>query len=485
MAADIFSGVRIVDPATAGRHSLLDKLALGLGANVENVEQRLELTDAELLLLNYDPTLSLRPVQELPRGTDWQTWFFCGGRGSGKSHAGAAACIIEASNDADARIVIVGPTYSEIVKTQLEGPSGIITLSPPWFRPKYEKARRKLVWANGAQATWLPAVNADKFRGAACSLLWADEFVAWKKGPVDTLNECYRVSRYRTKRMGKLGMSPRVLITTTPKPTKAFRHLMSEYGGGMVVARSSTFDNAANLDPSYIRYARRLSETVEGRREFLGELAFELDAGLFSRVDWDKSRVSKDAAPKRYDVIVVGVDPATGEKVGSHGADMHGISVVGLKLEADGLTHVYVLADLSFQSPEPSAWAKKAVGALRAWEPFAERAWVFAETNTGGSMVKSVLRTVDAEVPVKTERAQNSKAERAAPVSALAEAGLIHMVGKHHFLEQQLAVFDGSPGGHMKDDAVDAMTWPIWKYVVRRNKNKGALAMAADESAEG
>lgn len=42
--------------------------------------------------------------------------------------------------------VIVGPTYSEIVKNQVEGPSGILSLSPPWFMPKYEKAKRRLVW---------------------------------------------------------------------------------------------------------------------------------------------------------------------------------------------------------------------------------------------------------------------------------------------------------------------------------------------------
>jgi phage terminase large subunit-like protein len=485
VADDLFEGITLLTPERIGRLSQLERLALALGPRVGQFGELLELTDAEALALLYEPGFSLRPIQVTPRES-FVTWFFLGGRGAGKTHAGAAAVIEEALLDAEARILIVGPTYSEIVKNQLEGPSGILTLCPPWFAPRYLKARRKLIFPNGAQATWLPAKSADKFRGHASSMVWADEIVAWKVQPIEVLDECYRVNRHATGRMRRLGLPPRVLITTTPKPTPLFRHLLTMYREGMVLARSSTFDNAQNLASSYINLARRLADTVEGRREYRGELTFDMDPSLFRGVDWDASRVDPDQRPERFDLLVVAVDPATGEKVGAHGADNHGIVVVGFKLDAEGLLHAYVLADLSHQSPEPSSWAKKAVAALRAWEGAAERAWIFAETNTGGSMVKSTIRTVDGTVKVKTQRAKNSKAERAAPVSAMAEAGLVHMVGKHHELEGQLERFTGADGGHQRDDRVDAMVWPIWRYVVRRNKNKGALAEveAEDEQAE-
>ncbi len=130
---------------------------------------------------------------------------------------------------------------------------------------------------------------------------------------------------------------------------------------------------------------------------------------------WNKYRVKGglEAIPTRqgrrlFDTIIVSVDPATGEKKTS---DLHGIVVLGLREEADGLNHVYVLAALSMRSPEASAWAKAAVKAYHALAPSAERIWIFAETNTGGSMVKSMIRTVDGSVRIKTKRARNSKAD--------------------------------------------------------------------------
>ncbi|GHG79701.1 terminase family protein [Comamonas sp. JC664] len=478
----LLEGIPVLTSDRNGRHSTLQRIALRtrqLKGTVEGFADLLGLTAQELVTLYYEPIYSLRPVQVPP--STYRTFFFMGGRGTGKTYGGASAVIEEARADPESRILIVGPTYSEIVKNQLEGPSGVLSLSAPWFYPKYEKAKRRLVWPNGAQATWLPAKNADKFRGHQYTFIWADEPVAWKGDAIAVYKECRAVLRLRTTRMRREGLSARMFITTTPAPTPLFVEMLSDREG-LVLARSSTLENCDNLDPAYVRYARRMMHTTEGRREFLGELSFSMDPALYRRVNWNATRVSRKDAPKDYDYIVVSVDPATGEKKNS---DLHGIVVVGVRREKDGLDHVYVLADLSLQSPEPSAWAKKAVDALRAWETAAAKdsrgrpkAWIFAESNTGGSMVKATIRTV-AKVKVKTERARQSKAERASPVSSLAEAGLVHMVGKHDKLEKQLARFTGQEGGHGRDDRADAFAWPIFKYVVPKRKNAGAVERAA------
>ncbi|TQF09075.1 large terminase [Myxococcus llanfairpwllgwyngyllgogerychwyrndrobwllllantysiliogogogochensis] len=476
-AEDLLAGIPVITSVTHGRHSRLQRVALRARASrgsAVGLVDLLGLTAQELVALYYEPIYSLRPVQAPP--LHYRTFFFMGGRGAGKTYSGACAVIEEARADPEARILIVGPTYSEIVKNQLEGTSGILTLSPPWFYPKYEKAKRRLVWPNGAQATWLPAKNADKFRGHQYTFIWADEPVAWKGDAVAVYKECRAVNRLRTSRMRREGLSARMFITTTPAPTALFREMLGDRDG-LVLARSSTLENTDNLDPAYVRYARRVMHSTEGKREFMGELTFAMDPALYRKVNWTKTRVAPKKRPSSFDYIVISIDPATGEKKTS---DLHGIVVVGVRREADGMDHVYVLADLSLQSPEPSAWAKKAVEALRYWEPYAAkdsrgrpRAWIFAETNSGGNMVKSTIRTV-AKVKLRTERARQSKAERAAPVSSYAESGLVHMVGKHEKLEAQLAKFTGAEGGHGRDDRADAFAWPIFKYVIPKRQNVGA-----------
>ncbi|MFY1829126.1 terminase large subunit domain-containing protein [Myxococcus fulvus] len=490
-SGDLLEGLPILRPETHGRYSRLDRLALKLRerhSSVHGFAERLELTSQELLSLHYEPQFSLRPMQQSPDLVDpalaqWRVWFLLGGRGAGKTHAGAAAVIREAQQDPGARILIVGPTYTEIQKNQLEGPSGILTLAPPWFKPEHRKSKKQLIFPNGVVADYLPAAKANKFRGYGYTFEWLDEIVAWEKDPEGVYEECCRVGRGTSTRMRELGLSSRKVITTTPAPTQLFRTILKDREG-LVLSRSSTFDNAGNLDAAYIRQARAAAAGSSiGRREYLGELVFDLDPALFRKVDWNKTRINPKARPAMFDFIAVSIDPATGEK---KNADMHGIVVVGVREEADGLDHVYVLADLSLRSPEPSAWAKAAVKALHYWEPFARKdshrsprgAFVFAETNSGGNMVPHTIKQIE-KVKVRTERARQSKAARAAPVSMLAEAGLVHMVGKHPKLEEQLAKFTGQEGGHARDDRVDAMCWPIYLWVAQRRKNAGAAGRAS------
>ncbi|CAM4205567.1 hypothetical protein COSO111634_35010 [Corallococcus soli] len=42
--------------------------------------------------------------------------------------------------------------------------------------------------------------------------------------------------------------------------------------------------------------------------------------------------------------------------------------------------------------------------------------------------------------------------------------------------------FHRCPGGHARDDRVDAMVWPIYKHVVKMRRNVGAAAEPEPES---
>ncbi len=73
-----------------------------------------------------------------------------------------------------------------------------------------------------------------------------------------------------------------------------------------------------------------------------------------------------------------------------------------------------VLEDLSGVYT-PKEWARKAIGAYHKYK--ADR--IIAETNYGGDMVESTLRSVDDTIPFGKVTASRGKVVRAEPVSAL------------------------------------------------------------------
>jgi phage terminase large subunit-like protein len=79
-------------------------------------------------------------------------------------------------------------------------------------------------------------------------------------------------------------------------------------------------------------------------------------------------------------------------------------------------------------------------------------------------MVESVLRSVDAHLPVKLVSASTAKASRAAPVAARFEAGKAFLAGRFPSLEDEMAGLSWSgdyEGPGRSPDRVDAMVWAM------------------------
>ena len=148
--------------------------------------------------------------------------------------------------------------------------------------------------------------------------------------------------------------------------------------------------------------------------------------------------------------VVVGVDPP-----GTAGGDECGIVVCGLGPDGAG----YVLGDHSIGGLSPEGWARAVVAAAAGWG--ADR--VVAETNQGGEMVASVLRSVDAALPVRGVRARYGKGLRADPVRAQFEAGKARFAGAFPELEDQLCglTLNGYEGPGRSPDRADAMVWAL------------------------
>jgi predicted phage terminase large subunit-like protein len=380
-----------------------------------------------------------RPDQQAPPGA-WRTWLILAGRGWGKSRTGAEWVRAQATSGRASRIALVARTAADVRDVIVEGESGILAISPPHERPIWEPSRRRLTWPGGTIATTYSAEEPDQLRGPQHDAAWCDELAAWRYPDA-----------WDQLQMGlRLGSDPRVVVTTTPRPTPLVRALVAS--STTVVTRGRTADNARNLAPGVVEaLAARYAGTRLGRQELDGEILDDAPGALWRRAQIDAARYAGPAPALRR--IVVGVDPAASATAQS---DETGIVVAGLG--HDG--RVYVLDDRS-GTYSPEQWAARVVAAYR--EHRADR--VVAEVNQGGDMVASVLRAVDASLPLSTVHARRGKALRAEPVAALYEQGRVSHVGALARLEDQMCAWDPT-GDDRSPDRIDALVYAVSDLLV-------------------
>ena len=382
-----------------------------------------------------------------PRGAaraDWRTWLLLGGRGSGKTRAGAewvraqALGLAPLAKAAVGRIALVGESIGDVRAIMIEGVSGLLAIHPPHERPTFEPSKKQLTWPNGAIAQLFSAEDPDGLRGPQFGAAWCDELAKWRYA-----EKTWDMLQFALR----LGQNPRQVVTTTPRPIALLKRLLAD--AATIVGRSRTLDNAGNLSPAFIEDMRnRYGASTLGRQELDGEVIEDRGDALWKRGELERTRVADAPALKR---IVVAVDPpvTSGAK-----ADACGIVVAGVAADGRG----YVLADRTLRGHAPTVWAKAAVAAFHDFE--ADR--IVAEVNQGGELVEGVIRQIDADVPVKRVRATRGKWIRAEPVAALYERGMVSHVGSFSALEDQMCDFGpaGLSGGR-SPDRMDALVWAL------------------------
>jgi phage terminase large subunit-like protein len=327
----------------------------------------------------------------------------------------------------------------------IEGVSGLIAVHRRSERPQWIATRRRLQWPNGAVAQIFSAENPEGLRGPQFSAAWLDELAKWRHAD----------ATFDMLQFGlRLGVRPRQVITTTPRPIALIKRLIAD--PATVVTHARTQDNACNLSPVFFdAVLKRYAGTRLGRQEIGGEIVDERPGALWTRAAIEACRVRTAPALKR---IVVAVDPPASSK---READACGLVAAGLG--EDG--QVYVLEDASEGGLSPQGWAAKAIALWRRLEADA----LVAEVNQGGDMVRAVIRQADASVPVQSVRAHKGKYLRAEPVALLYEQGRVKHVGAFAALEDEMCGFglDGLADGR-SPDRLDAMVWAV-----------GALTFAA------
>lgn len=386
--------------------------------------------------------ITARPSQLPPPG-DWRQWLIVGGRGSGKTRAGAEWVRAMAAGEAPfadrphMRIGLLAETLADAREVMIDGESGLLAVSGQ-PRPVFEASRRRLVFANGAIAQMFSSEDPDALRGYQFDLAWGDELAKWVHGEAsfDNLQLALR-----------LGESPRALFTTTPRPIPLLKRLIAD--PQTVSTHMTTAENAGNLAPGFLAaMTERYGGTRLGRQELDGQILAAREDALFDLARIERERCQ---APDDLQRVVVAVDPPATSTAKS---DACGIVAAGRG--ADGT--IYVLADASRRRAKPHEWAAAAIGLYQALE--ADR--IVAEVNQGGDMVEAVIRAASPDTPFQAVRATRGKWLRAEPVAALYERGRVRHAGRFPELEDELADFgaDGLSGGR-SPDRLDALVWAV------------------------
>lgn len=412
-----------------------------------------ELNKGELLALPFLFEFWAHPHQLPPEGA-WKSWVCLGGRGAGKTRAGAewVRAQVEGAKPMDpgraTRVALVAETLEQAREVMVFGESGILAVSPPDRRPDYIASRRMLVWPNGAVAQLFSARDPERLRGPQFDAAWCDELAKWPDGARAWDNLQFAL---------RLGDDPRQCVTTTPQNVPHLRALLAD--DSTVVTRAATEANAAYLAGSFLdEVRRRYAGTRLGRQELDGELLTEIEGALWSS-EMLEAAITKEVP--QMDRIVVAVDPPVSE---GSAADACGIVVAGVVTKGPPQQwQAYVLEDATVTGASPTGWAKAALAAFERHK--ADR--LVAEVNQGGALVETVIRQLDPSVAYRAVHASRGKVARAEPVAALYEQGRVHHVRGLHALEDQMgqmtrAGFDGrgSP------DRVDALVWALTELVI-------------------
>lgn len=361
----------------------------------------------------------------------WDVWMLLGGRGSGKTRAGAEY-VLQHLRDLGpkARVGVGAPTIGDARSVAAEGESGLITIGGAEF-VSYNKTRLEARHVGGGVVYFMGAENPGRWNGPQWTLLWADELALWNE-------ESWRQARFGVR----LNPNPHIIVTTTPK-ARLFVKRLSEHPRTRV-SSGTTKDNPHLAEIAVASLYEEYGGTRLGIQELQGQFLTEVEGALW-KLGWiDDNRVSQLPPLKR---VVVAVDPSGGSNAKT--ADDTGIAVIGQGEDK----HFYVAYVKGFKG-SPAGWATQA---FRLYDDYRADE-IVAESNTGHGMVRHTLMSVleDGQLvpPIKPVHSKRGKEIRADPVAALYEQGRVHHLGVLTEAESQMCSF---PVESEHDDLVDAI----------------------------
>jgi phage terminase large subunit-like protein len=418
---------------------------------------------------------------------EWDTWVIKGGRGFGKTRAGAQwiESLVARHPDVPLRIALVGATIDDARRVMVEGPSGLIEVAGHWVT-EWHPALGRLRFRSGAEATLFSGANPHLLRGPEHHYAWCDELAKWKK-PEES---------WDMLQLGlRAGAKPRAVITTTPRPGPVLKAIIDD--PATKVTGGPTRANPHLARAWHERIHRLYAGTRLGRQELDGELLPDVAGALWTVELLERCRVpprngegdrpqggggaqaaipasetsgSAGGAPPPCFAwspspggggirTLIAVDPPSGG--GTCG-------IIACAREGSGDSAIaHVLADHSVTGRSPEGWTSAVAAAAQAHGTIE----VVAEQNQGGKMVKAVLHAADPRLRVRLVSAHTGKSARAEPVAHLFEAGRAVLHGRMPELEAQLLGMiagGGYEGPGNSPDRADAMVWGVTELMQAR-----------------
>ena len=287
----------------------------------------------------------------------------------------------------------------------VEGESGLLAIGPPQQRPQYEPTKRRLTWPNGAIATTYSADEPERLRGPQHDAAWCDEIASWR------YPEAWDMLMFGLR----LGPDPRVVVTTTPKPIKIIRELLTD--PTTVVTRGSTYDNRANLAPT--RSSRRSSGNTKERG--LAGKSSKPNYSTMSLAHCGIARASKSCAgrsTKACPISSVSSSQSTRPRPRARTRTKPGSSSPARTVRGAVMCSPTVPVIIT-----PTEWAQLAIALYRQHK--ADR--IVAEVNNGGDMVEATLRMIDPNVALyrRARLARESRQSRTRRRALRAEPGRV------------------------------------------------------------
>lgn len=401
-----------------------------------------------------------RPDQLLPEG-DWLACWLAGGRGSGKTRAGAEGAAQLAFEFPKVNGAIVAPTFqADALRKCIEGKSGILRALQGMVED-YNRSEGVIYLKSGASIFATGSDNgALRIQGENLGWCWCDEIGLWRR-------TAWQRAWEESIQFAVREEPSKIICTGTPKAGHPLVKLLED-DPAVPKRRLLTKDNVANLSADWVaRIIGKYQGTRLGAQELEGLVIPEVEGALW-RWEWlDGNNRRMHTAPVMVR-LVVGVDP-------SGGANEIGIIAAGkIKSpcpcgeENQQGPHFAVVEDGSMIG-SPEQWGRKAVTVYH--DRGADR--LAAERNFGGDMVESTVRTADRRVPVKMVNASRGKMQRAEPVSAVYEQRRVHHVGMFPELEAELTSW--VPGDDWSPNRLDALVWALTELGLESGSGGGMI----------